>query len=230
MKSAGSDELATSVNGPGPSLPAPETLSSEQIHALFDILTHSETYAEVQAFGTEAAVKSFGYPFEMAPIPSGLPEMKEPGTTKSTELSGSPILQLLLRFVLNLPGISHLPPDFWNVKVQALLTRLGEANLSDSYDKGAMGTRKVLGTAASSVLEMLGRGALGGLNKDSTKRDETDYNLGKAEDLERAWNDVLQGLVYGNLVDELFDHFKSTPELESFSPTVEAAVKYIVFQ
>ncbi|KOS16961.1 Uncharacterized protein ESCO_004644 [Escovopsis weberi] len=59
--------------------------------------------------------------------------------------SRSPLLQMLLeRIVLPFPGVRELPPDFWGVRVQGLLARFGEAGLSESYDKGAMGTRKTL--------------------------------------------------------------------------------------
>ena len=196
--------------------PAADALSPAQVHALFDILTHHETYHEIEEFKKEDAVTKFGYPF------------KE--DTDESDPSASPVLQMLLRFVLTLPGVSQLSQDFWEVRAYNLLRRLGEADLSESYDKGAMGTRKVLGTGSSSVLEMLARGALGGLDRSKDQTETETYKFSSAKDLERAWNNVLDGLVYGDLVDGLFDQFKKTDDFESFSPTIEAAVKYIVFQ
>ncbi|KAJ4195177.1 hypothetical protein NW755_002597 [Fusarium falciforme] len=250
----------------------PATLAPEQTHALFDILTHHETYAEIEGFKFPDAVTSYGYPFARttvepqappAPAPStgwrswaGTPATSTPATPRSrTPVAGkepvsepvgeskeedngpseSPILQTMLsRFVLPLPGVRDLPREYWSVRVQGLLARLGEAELSESYDKGALGTRKVLATGASGLLEMIGRGALGGVKR--THRPETkakgdkedEYDRTKAADLVRAWDDVVEGLVYGSLVDEMFDHFSKTDDLESHSPVIKAAAEYAI--
>ncbi|KAF7559796.1 hypothetical protein G7046_g4342 [Stylonectria norvegica] len=248
------------------------SLTTEQTRALFDILTHHETYAEIEGFKLQDAVTGYGFPFarttvvplggwrSMATTPSGsvpgTPRAKTPvpPVGKAEEKDGaasdghgdlegdvqpstSPLLQTLLcRFVLGLPGVRDLPPNFWAVRVQGLLARLGDAELSESYDKGALGTRKVLATGASGLIEMIGRGALGGVEsrspegaaKKKNKKGEVDYDHSKAEDLERAWTDIVEGLVYGNLVEHMFDHLCRTDDLESHSPAVKAAAEYAI--
>ncbi|QPG95587.1 hypothetical protein C2857_001310 [Epichloe festucae Fl1] len=197
-------------------------LSPEQTRALFDILTHHETYHEIASFKFPEAISSYGFPFKH---PSS-----EGGEVPTS--SSAPILQLLLtRTVLPLPGVSQFPPEFWNARVQNILARLGEAELSESYDKGAMGTRKVLATGSSAIVEMLGRGMLGGVDRrePGTEDAESRYDHAKADDLERAWDNVIQGLVYGDLGNQVFDHFIKSDDLEALSPMAEAAVRHIVF-
>jgi hypothetical protein len=248
------------------------TLAPEQVHALFDILTHYETYAEIQGFKSPDAITGYGYPFarklvepettQSAPPSTGwrswagTPANSRPGTPKGKDAkdtkepasndgnddnkpSTAPILQAMLnRFILKLPGIRDLPREFWSVRVQGLLTRLGEAELSESYDKGAVGTRKVLATGSSGLLEMVSRGVLGGvkqthpLDKSLDKKDggKSEYDRTKATDLVKAWNDVVEGLVYGTLADEMFDHFSKTPDVESHSPVIGAAAEYAIIQ
>lgn len=263
-------------------------LTETQTRAIFDILTHHETYAEITGFKSSRAVTSYGFPFKSTTLLPTTPLSTAPNTPRirtpvlsfssrdSAKLSNnhhrvpgdqdgdggdgndddelsstrqltstSPILQLLLtNIVLPLPGVNQLPREFWSVRIQSLLARLGDADLSDSYDKGAMGTRKTLATGSSAVVEMLGRGVLGGLEKNVTgtatgngKGEGDDggsadakYDHGSADDLERAWGNVRQGLVYGDLVDQLFDHFIREDDLETISSTVEASAKHNIFQ
>ncbi|KAF5678305.1 hypothetical protein FHETE_1279 [Fusarium heterosporum] len=244
------------------------TLAPEQVQALFDILTHHETYAEIQGFKSPDTVKTYGYPFTRSTVepqptqsaPSstgwrswaGTPSNSRPGTPKSgaaksgketvsegddgSQPSSSPILQaMLLRFILKLPGMRDLPREFWSVRVQGLLARLGEAELSESYDKGALGTRKVLATGSSGLIEMVSRGVLGGVKRthqtdEPSEKDshKTEYDRTKASDLVKAWDDVVEGLVYGNLVDEMFAHFSKTADLESHSPVIGASAEYAI--
>ncbi|UNI16416.1 hypothetical protein JDV02_002849 [Purpureocillium takamizusanense] len=274
---------------------AGSSLTDQQVHALLDILSHHETYAEIEAFKTPDAVTDYGYPFSrtMAPglvqqpqqqqqqqQPSGglsgwlrsatsTPLNSAPGTPRSRTPvpaadqdaasnkgsegktgnddgdkdndggdSGTPVLQALLTgFLLPLPWLRDLPRGFWSVRVQGILARLGAADLSESYDKGALGTRKMLATGSSAVIEMLGRGALGGVPKkraptsgagkdDDAGGEASSYDVNKPEDLQRAWDDVVQQLVYGDLVDDIFDHIARTDDFESHSPAVKAAAEY----
>lgn len=171
-------------------------------------------------------------------------EQNEEDETCST----SPLLQLMLtRLVLPLPGVRDLPPEFWNVRAQGLLARFAEAELSESFDKGALGTRKTLATGASSVLEMVGRGILGGVEraggdgeeegeqkkkKKQTKKkkatEERDYDEAKAEDLLRAFGDLLEEWAYGDLMERVSQHVTETEDLESFSPAMKAALNYAI--
>lgn len=272
-------------------------LTSQQTEALFDILSHQETYAEIVAFKFPDAVTRYGYPFEqVTSVPpqstttttttSGKSANSTPLTTAPTTprsktpepaarkdddadteaeanadadadaaasslsnlslseaVGGSfgetPILQsLLTRYVLPLPGVRDLGPDFWSRQIQGILARLGAAELSESYDKGALGTRKTLATGASALLEMLGRGSFGGITRrsDDTQDDNAEdlreklYDEHRAEDLEQAWHDALQHLIYGSLVDDLFTHMSKTQDLESLSPMVKASADYSIVQ
>ncbi|KND88992.1 Uncharacterized protein TOPH_06272, partial [Tolypocladium ophioglossoides CBS 100239] len=260
------------MSSPSSRAAAAAGLTREQTRALFDILTHHETYAEIEAFKFPDTVTNYGFPFSrttVAPAPQqqqagrwwksasatttpmgtapSTPRVRTPvppanttsepsseesddGEDEKQQPSSSPLLQTLLtQFVLPLPGVRALPREFWSVRVQGLLARLGEAELSESYDKGALGTRKTLATGASAVVEMVARAALGGVERAHESADEEargEYDCDRAEDLARAWEDVVQGLVYGDLVDGLFDHVARTEDLEGYSPAVKAAADY----
>ena len=96
------------------------------------------------------------------------------------------------------------------------------------------GTRKVLATGSSGLLEMVSRGFLGGVKRtnQSEKKDakKVEYDRTKATDLIKAWDDVVEGLVYGGLVDEMFDQFSKTSDVESHSPVIGAAAEYAIIQ
>ncbi|KAL7912160.1 PX-associated domain-containing protein [Trichoderma velutinum] len=248
------------------------TLTEEQTRALFDILTHRETYAEIEGFKAPDAVTGYGHPFARTMLrqtasavgtpKAGTPRSRTPvsfwrrgrGAEDKTddgksEIDGdggdeadsddeagaestSPLLQFMLtKLVLPLPGVRDLPAGFWNVRVQGLLARFAEAELSESYDKGAMGTRKTLATGASSVLEMVARGILGGVVRAGEGKGgekESEYDETKAEDLLRAFGDVLEDWAYGDLMERLSQHVTATEDVESFSPAVKAAMNYAI--
>ncbi|KAK4126926.1 hypothetical protein N657DRAFT_653304 [Parathielavia appendiculata] len=197
-------------------------LTASQLHALFDILTHHETYAEVERFKEPATISEYGYPFgrntpERNGVPSYAPE------------SSAPLLAGVFRsIVLQFPGLRDLPPEFWYVRFQGIMEKLAEAELSESCDKGAVGTRKTLATAASAIHEVVSRGILGGVEDDANRNLQRAYNRSKAEDLVRAWEDSVHELVYGNLVEELFACAAEKQSLEEHSPGVQAAADYII--
>ena len=125
---------------------ASNTLTAQQAHALFDILTHHATYDEIEGFKWPDAIQNFGSPF---------------ASSKESQPTSSPVLHMLLdKFVVELPGLSTLPPEFWQERVQGLLVKLGESEFSECYDKGTLGTRKTLASAASALLESVARGCL----------------------------------------------------------------------
>ncbi|PMB69899.1 hypothetical protein BM221_004546 [Beauveria bassiana] len=155
----------------------------------------------------------------------------------ASTLSALPVMQLLTStFVMRLPALKTLPRDFWAVRVQGLLSRFAEADLSESYDKGTMGARKTLSSGSGSVIEMISRGFLGGVGRrgDQSSEPTTEeltkksYNLHDGQELIRAWEDVLEGLVYGDLVDNMFDYLAKTDKLEEHSVAVDASSSYIV--
>ncbi|KAI0199735.1 hypothetical protein F4808DRAFT_431894 [Astrocystis sublimbata] len=199
-------------------------LSPPQLRALLDILIHHETYAEVESFQHPEAIEAYGWPF-VDRDGKGRP-------AKPHGLSASPLLQLLLsRLVLEAPAARNLSIDFWPVKFKGIMRQLGHADLSDSYERGTLGTRKRLATAASVVHESITRGLLTGVDGSyHTLPDlQQAYNMEKAEDLARAWHDCISHLVYGSLIDDIFNQLTKTEDLEAQSPALKAAVEYAIF-
>jgi hypothetical protein len=199
-------------------------LTPEQTHALFDILTHYEVYAEVESFKCPDTVERFGTPFTRTNA--------QPALGSQDQESELPILHTMMdKWILSLPWIKGLSSKFWSLRVQGVLRSLGEANLSESYDKGVMGSRKTLATAASSVMEALSRGMLGGCPRTTDSANmKTQYDRTNATDLIQSWEDVVQNLVYGNLFDELIELLRNTEDVGSHSPRVAAAIDYIILQ
>jgi hypothetical protein len=205
-----------------PATEAPDILTSPQLHALFDILTHYETYAEVERFKDPATIAHYGYPF----VRRG-----SEGTASYSTRSSAPLLADLLRsIVLPIPGVRDLPPEFWHTRFQGVLSKLSDAELSESYDKGVLGTRKTLATAASVVHEAVSRGILGGVSQHLSRDLNKPYDRTQATELVRAWDGGVHELVYGNLVDELFACAAERPTLEEHSPAVQAAADYVIIQ
>lgn len=190
------------------------TLSLEQIDALFDILTHHATYAEIQAYKWPDTIQEFGHPF-----------------TQKGIWSSSPILHSLVNgFITKQPGINSLPADFWQARLGVLVSNIGAAGLSESYDKGAMGTRKTLATATATLLEYVARGYIGGYPRKKNLHLNLDrnYDLDNAEHLLQGWEDAAHELVYGDLIDDLFDQVTESERVADKSPVVQAAIEYIL--
>ncbi|KAF2006211.1 hypothetical protein P154DRAFT_422694 [Amniculicola lignicola CBS 123094] len=190
-------------------------LTPAQTHALFDILIHHQLYGEIEAFKYPDAIDHYGYPFK-----------KEDGTQTT-----SPLLQNMFnKFALRLPGLSDIGRDFWQVKCRVLLRKMAEAELSESYDKGAIGARKALATAISSVLEYISRGILGGFPGAGTKEGakEKEYDISKADDILQAWDDGVREIIYGDLLDDMFENTAATGKLEDHTSLVKAMHEYIL--
>lgn len=195
-------------------------LTERQLASLLDILTHAETAAEVTSFTHPSAVANYGPPFTP---PSDL----SPAVT-------SPLLQtLLLRLVLPAPGIRDLPPEFWSERVQGLLSGLAASGLSESYEKGSVGTRRTLATGASAVIEGVARGCLGGFPRSGLLNDKVG-KVGEGEDgkegeaLEAGWDAFVRGVVHGDLIDGVCEWLEGTDDLEGYSPVVKAAAEYAI--
>lgn len=203
--------------------PTSRTLTSQQLHALFDILAHYETYDEVQLFRYPDTIAGYGYPFALQHDPDDTPSYAPRST--------APLLAGLLRsVVLPLPGVRDLPSEFWHIRFQGVLSKLSEANLSESYDKGVLGVRKTLATAASAIHESVSRGILGGIPRRSKRDLSGEYDRSKASELLRAWEDVIHELTYGTLIDDLFEAATASSNLEDLPPAVLAAVDYVIIQ
>ena len=191
------------------------TLTPAQTHALFDILIHHQLYAEIEAFKHPTAIDRYGFPFA------------KPDGVQTT----SPLLQTMLnKFILPLPGVKKLSPAFWQEKMRAIVAKLADAELSESYDKGAIGSRKALATAISSLLEYVARGMLGGYPVRKGQDEPRTYDCEKPEDILAAWDDGMHRLIYGNLLDELFDCMAASDRLEDHSSVVRAAHEYVLLK
>lgn len=187
-------------------------LSPTQAHALSDILTHHESYAEIQALKEPKTIAEFGKPLQ----------------SENPSESSSPLLQVLLqKFVTVLPGLKDVPPDFWNPNITGLVAGLDNANLSESYDKGSIGIRKTLSTAIASIVEYVARGVLGGYPQHATRK-EGQYDPSKPEDVMIAWDEFLQQVIYGDMLDKMFAKAAATDQLSDHETLVQAAHEHAI--
>lgn len=184
-----------------------DILSPEQARSLFDLLSHHEVYKELQDFRYPDLLSRCGHPFQ--------------SSTDDTENHPCPLLYALFtKFVLTLPGIRDVSLDFWQTRCQGLVDDLAKANLSESYEKGNIGIRKTLATAAAALVEAPSRGCFGGLSRSVGKDEDSDIIV--------AWNEFLQELVYGDLIDEMFSQAAKTDKIEDHSMLVQRAHEYIL--
>ncbi|KAG8629683.1 hypothetical protein KVT40_001302 [Elsinoe batatas] len=187
------------------------TLTPAQAKTLVDILTHHETYREIEQFKSPQTILEYGPPFQ---------DNQKPST---------PILQgLVSRFAITLPGLRDVSQDFWRVQVQTMIEDLAKAELSESYDKGNLGIRKTLATAISSLIEYPARGLLGAFPKDESAFQEREYDVKNPDDVLTAWQHFLQQLVYGDLFDVLYDKTSETQDLADQVTLTQAAHEFIV--
>ncbi|KAH8647116.1 hypothetical protein BX600DRAFT_518402 [Xylariales sp. PMI_506] len=187
-------------------------LSPAQLRALLDILNHYETYAEAQSFRGPEAIENYGFPF----------------SSDATVKSASPLLQLMLtKLVLPFPSFALLPDDFWSIKFLGVLKSFADVELSETYDRGYIGARKIVTTGASSVHELLTRGLLAGVPRMEAQA-LPESNPHTAKGLAAAWEWLRQGMVYGDLADQIADHTATSPDLEAFSPAMQDFVSYVI--
>lgn len=188
-----------------------ETLSPVQSAALFDILTHYDTYSEIREFRHPGSLAHYGPPFTAEP--------KKPST--------SPALQILVsKFLLTLPGLKNLPDNFWKVQCQDIIDHLEQANLSESYDKGVIGSRKTLATAISALIEYPVRGTYGGFPE--IKNHDSQYDVTKAEDLSRSFREFMNDSIYGTALEDLVAKTAETDNLDDHTPLTKAVHEYVL--
>lgn len=186
-------------------------LTAIQSAALLDILTHHETYAEIEDFKLPGAIKHYGPPFQ-----------------DDKSKSSTPVLQTLVaKFVLKLPGLRDIKQDFWRKQVADLIEELSQAELSESYDKGILGVRKTLATAISALVEYPARGSLGGFPKRDFER-SAEYDVANADDVMKAWQDSLQAIIYGDLIDELIKRASETDDLLQHDTLVQGMHEFVL--
>ncbi|PBP17004.1 px domain containing protein [Diplocarpon rosae] len=195
----------------------PESLSPTRGKALLDILTHHEAYQELRDLRHPGALASSGPPF------------KTTTTTTEGEINALPLMHALFSgFVVPLPGLRDVSPDFYQVKCQAIMDELARADLSESFEAGYIGIRKTLATAAAALVEAPARGYFGGFPRQELSRTDPVYDTSKPEDLVAAFQDFLQRLVYGSLLEEMFVRSGETDKLEEHDLLVQAAHEYIL--
>lgn len=186
-------------------------LTATQSAALLDILTHHETYNEIEDFKTPGVIHQYGPPFQ-----------------DSRSKSSTPLLQALVsKFVLPLPGLKDIKPEFWKTQASDLIEELSQAELSESYDKGILGVRKTLATAISALIEYPARGSLGGFPRRDVER-SAEYDVSNPGDVMKAWQDSLQEIIYGDLIDELIKRATETDDLLQHDTLVQGMHEFII--
>jgi hypothetical protein len=189
------------------------TLDPNQNSALLDILSHAEVYSEIRNFRDRGTLAKYGPPFNHL----------------NGEPSTSPALQALLsKFVLTLPGLRDVSNAFWQDRVHAIIEDFEKAELSESFDKGNLGIRKTLATAASALIEYPVRGVFGGLEKPVGRDGYHEYDMSNSEDLSKGFRDFVHQAVYGDVIDDLMAKAAETDKLSEHLPIVQAAHEFIL--
>jgi hypothetical protein len=189
----------------------PEPLSPERSAALFDILSHYDTYAEIRDFRFPGSLKHYGPPF----------------TTQPGQKSSSPALQALVtKYLLTLPGLKDLPEKWWKVQCHDIIENFEKSNLSESYDKGALGSRKTLASAISALIEYPVRGTFGGFAK--VKEPRRSYDTTKADDIAQAFRDFMDGCIYGSVLEETVAKAAETDDLEQHSSLIRGVHEFVL--
>ena len=190
-----------------------QSLSSIQAHALFDILSHHEAYAEIRDLRFPGVTSRFGTPVSKCLNNTG---------------SSAPLLRALVnRFIIILPGLRDVSTEFWQQRIRGLMEELAKSDLSESYDKGSVGIRMTLATAIAAMVEPCARGCLGGLPKQKVGEKGCTYDMSKSDDVVAAWERFLQEVVYGDLLGKLFNKAAETDKLLDHEPVVQAAHEYV---
>lgn len=188
-----------------------KSLSPAQSAALFDLLSHHNVYSEIRDFRIPGSLEHYGPPFQV--------QEERPST--------SPALQgLVSKFLLNLPGLKDVPDEFWKVQLHDIIEELERANLSESYDKGVVGTRKTVATAISALIEYPVRGTSGGFSK--VQDPDHNYDLSKPEDLSKAFRNLMDASIYGTALDDLIEKTAQTDNLADHEPLIQAAHEFVL--
>lgn len=189
------------------------SLTPVQLEALFDILTHTEAFNEIRDMRYEQNIGNFGPPF--TPLQNGA----QPAF---------PLLQLIVSKFIE----SGLYTEQGWADMCTMLQRLCAANLSDSYDKGFLGLRKNAAAGLSAGVETIARAVLAGIPRDPAVNLETlstkQYDRSSSQQLEQAFLDAAQGILYGDLLDRLFQAAKASPNVDDLPPVAKAALDFLL--
>jgi len=187
-------------------------LSPSQAQALLAILSHHEAYQEIRDLRFPGALSRSGSPFKTNGEPNEMPLLHG----------------LFSSFFVPLPGLRGVTPDFYQAKCQEIIEEFAKADLSESYEAGYIGIRKTLATAAAALIEAPARGYYGGFPKKELSRIDPVYDTSNPEDVVGAFQDFLQKVVYGTLLDEMFVTAAESDNLEDHDLMVQAAHEYIL--
>ncbi|CZT08897.1 uncharacterized protein RAG0_13829 [Rhynchosporium agropyri] len=187
-------------------------MSPEQAQALLDILSHHEAYQELRDLRLPGALSRSGTPFQTDGEPNEMPLLHA----------------LFTSFFVPLPGLRDVSTEFYQAKCQEIMEAFAKADLSESYEAGYIGIRKTLATATAALIEAPARGYYGGFSKKDLSRTEPHYDTSNPEDVVAAFQDFLQKLVYGTLLDEMFVKAAETDNLKEHDVLVQAAHEYIL--
>ncbi|BFZ63840.1 RNA polymerase II subunit A C-terminal domain phosphatase [Saitoella coloradoensis] len=195
------------------------SLSPAEQKSLLSALLHFETYREFTGLKIPGTVSSYGAPFTQTP---SLPPQPP-----------SPVIKLLcdrFLFTSTLPSIGSAPEQFWSELVEGVLEDMATQNLSDSYDKGVIGKRKILGMACVAFMETTSRGLIGKVSSDPQAPAQAvqGRNLSpEAAQHEQAWETYKQAMVHTNLVRDLLNALSLAPTNEHFTPTLLASETHV---
>lgn len=198
-------------------------LSMDDCHALFHYLCHAEAFLEFSSLKIPGRIAAFGPPFNTNPsFPNEDP---------------SPILEKCTReFVMTdaLPAFGKVKDDsaFWGDKIQKILENMAESTLSDSFDKGKVSKRKVLGMSVSVFLANIARGLFGKVFQNQEKNERpANFKNGKdkisAIELMEAWREWKIGMIYDQNLPEVLKLLEDSVPTKDWPGNQYAAALYV---
>ena len=195
-------------------------ITSSQTFALFNYLNHEETYREFTALKYRDTISLYGHPFNK-PCEGSI----------DSKVKFSPIMKLLYHnfiFTETLPAVRDADVTYWSEHVQVLLERIADQNLSESYDRGRLGKRKVIGMALSVFFETISRGVLLKYEGDETHHLELPS---KPKQLVQNWIDFKRELVFNEgFFDDIISAYKVSEDPLNLPPLAQGAREYVRIQ
>ncbi|BFZ57062.1 hypothetical protein PYCC9005_004112 [Savitreella phatthalungensis] len=203
-----------------------EVADDELQAALFEYLCLYEASLEFTSLKIPGRIAALGPPFVENP--------DFPGEDKS------PILEYCVRhYVLTdtLPGFSAVKSDssFWGNQVQSILERMAASCLSDSYDKGKVSKRKVLGMACSVFISNVSRGIFGKVTPSEKLAGQDKIEGGKgsrmsdysAEELRAAWLRWRADVVHKDALKDGLELLEKSTPFDEWKGDAWAATMYV---
>lgn len=114
--------------------------------------------------------------------------------------------------------------------MQKILENMADSTLSDSYDKGKVSKRKVLGMAVSVFLGNIARGLFGKVamdQPDDQKQVVFEKKSMTADDLMESWRQWKIGMIHGSTLQDALHLLENETPLGQWPPQQYAAALYI---